>query len=74
MMEYNKAPRPDSFLAEFYQRFWDIIKHDLMNLFNKFHAGSLAIFGLNFRVITLIPKVKRSKLNQAIHTDMPVKC
>lgn len=27
-MEHNKAPRPDGFPAEFYQRFWEVIKKD----------------------------------------------
>jgi hypothetical protein len=32
-LEYNEAPRPDSFPAEFYQVFWLLIKDDLMDLF-----------------------------------------
>ena len=40
-MEHNKAPGPDGFPAEFYQCFWDIIKVDLLELFNAFHAGQL---------------------------------
>jgi hypothetical protein len=31
-----------------------------MNLFNEFHTGSLPIFGLNFGVLTLVPKVKEA--------------
>lgn len=59
-MEHNKAPKPDGFPAEFYQKFSDVIKHDLMNLFNVFHTGSLPIFGLNFGVLTLVPKIKEA--------------
>jgi hypothetical protein len=54
-MEHNKAPGPDGFPAEFYQHFWDIIKPDLMALFNKFHQGTLPLHCLNFGVITLLP-------------------
>ena len=38
-MEGNKAPGPDGFPAEFYQIFWEVIKHDLMALFRCFQRG-----------------------------------
>nr|ABA98398.1 retrotransposon protein, putative, unclassified [Oryza sativa Japonica Group] len=59
-MEHNKAPGLDGFPAEFYQKFWEVIKHDLMNLFHELHTGELPLFSLNFGVITLLPKVKEA--------------
>ena len=32
-MEHNKAPRPYGFLAEFLQKFWEIIKGDIPYMF-----------------------------------------
>jgi len=55
-MEHNKAPGPDGFLAEFYQVFWDLIKLDLMSLFNDFQEGNLPLHSLNFGNIILLPK------------------
>jgi hypothetical protein len=55
-MEHNKAPGPDGFPAEFYQHFWEVIKVDLMSLFECFQRGELPLFKLNFGVITLLPK------------------
>jgi hypothetical protein len=55
-MELNKAPGPDGFPAEFYQTFWEVIKGDLMSMFNQLHSGDLQLFKLNFGVITLLPK------------------
>jgi hypothetical protein len=52
-MKHNKA-----FPAEFYQAFWEIIKHDLMALFKEFHNGTLNLYSLNFGIITLLPKQK----------------
>jgi len=55
-MEHNKAPGPDGFLAEFYQVFCDLIKLDLMSLFNDFQEGNLPLHSLNFGNIILLPK------------------
>ena len=60
-MEHNKAPGPDGFPAKFYQCFWDIIKVDLLELFNAFHAGQLELFKLNFGEIILLPKIKNAE-------------
>jgi hypothetical protein len=55
-MKKNKAPRPDGFPAEFYQSFWDVIKVDLMRLFEAFQLGNLPLFHLNYGTIVLLPK------------------
>ena len=55
-MEHNKALGPNDFPTEFYPKFWDIIKGDLINMFHELHTGDLPLFSLNFGVITLIPK------------------
>ncbi len=58
-MEHNKAPGPDGFLAEFYQVFWNVIKPDLVNLFNDFHGGNLPLYSLNFGTIIFFLSAKR---------------
>ena len=65
-MEHNKAHGPDSFPTEFYQNFWNIIKVDLMELFEVLYNGQLELFKngqfelfkLNFGEIILLPKIK----------------
>jgi hypothetical protein len=59
-MKHNKALAPVGFPVEFYQVFWEIIKGDLMTLFNDFHEGRLPLFSLNFGIITLLPKQKEA--------------
>ena len=59
-MEHNKAPRPDGFLAEFYQAFWGTIEGDLMALFSEFHKEELPLYSLNFGTIILLPKYKEA--------------
>ena len=54
-MEHNKAPGPDGFPPEFYQVFWNVLKDDLMCLFEEFQVGSLNIHILNFGTIILLP-------------------
>ena len=50
------APGPDGFSFLFYQRFWDLIKFDLMALVRDFEKGDLNVSRLNYAIITLIPK------------------
>jgi hypothetical protein len=59
-MKHNKEPNPNGFLAEFYQVFWKIIKHDLMALFKDINNGSLDLNNLNFGIITLLIKQKET--------------
>ena len=50
------APGPDGIPFFFYQKFWNLIKPDLLALFADFHAGKLDIFRLNFAMLSLVPK------------------
>jgi hypothetical protein len=52
------APRPDGLSFMFYQKFWDIIKDDLVALFDDFYKGDLDLCRLNFALVTLIPKIE----------------
>lgn len=54
----NTAPGPGGFGVYFHKNCWDTIKGELMEMINDFCLGNLDINRLNYRVITLIPKVK----------------
>jgi hypothetical protein len=56
-MNPNKSPGPDGFSILFYQKFGDLIKHDIVHLFCEFYNHSLDIVKLNRALIYLIPKV-----------------
>jgi hypothetical protein len=45
-MEHNKAAGPDGFPAEFYQKFWPVIKDDLMVMFVQLKDGYLPLYKL----------------------------
>jgi hypothetical protein len=45
----------------FFQTFWEIIKDDLLELFEDWFNGRLDIYRLNFAMITLIPKEDDAK-------------
>jgi hypothetical protein len=57
-IEHNKTSGPNGFLAEFYQLFWNVMKDDLLSLFDAFNKGELPLFSLNFGTIILLPKCK----------------
>ena len=68
-MEKYKVPGPDKIPIEFYQECWDIIKKDVLDLFDAFHKGELAVCRLNYGVITLLPKVQDAT---RIHQFRPI--
>jgi hypothetical protein len=52
------APGPDDFSFLFYQKFWNMIKGDLMRLIRGFERGEVNVARLNYAIITLLPKEK----------------
>ncbi len=54
----DKAPGPDGVPLFFYQRFWGLLKDDIMELFHKLHCGHLALKELNRGWLCLCPKKK----------------
>ena len=54
-LEHNKSPKPDGFTVEFYQKFWTVIKNNLMQLSAQLQSGDLPLFKLIFGVIALLP-------------------
>jgi hypothetical protein len=52
------TPGPDGLSFLFYQKFWEVVKRDMFNLFKDFHEGRLELFRLNFALVTLVPKVE----------------
>jgi hypothetical protein len=48
------APMGCPFL--FYQHFWDLIKGDLLAMFDAWNNMDLDLYRLNFSLLTLIPK------------------
>ena len=51
------APGPDGLPFLFYQKFWSIVKKDIIAMFDDFYKGELDLYRLNFALVTLIPKV-----------------
>lgn len=50
------APGPNGLPFMFYQKYWEMIKDDLVLMFDAFHQSDLGIHRINFADITLIPK------------------
>lgn len=59
-MKRNKAPGPDKIPIEFYQKCWNIVKNDILQLFDDFHKSKVDISRLNYDTITLLPKIKEA--------------
>jgi hypothetical protein len=50
------TPGLDGVSFNFYQKIWEVVKSDIMELFQDFFEGKLDIYRLNFVVLSLIPK------------------
>jgi hypothetical protein len=55
-IETNKAAGPDKIPIEFYQTCWEVVKHDIIQLFADFHAETVNISRINYGIITFLPK------------------
>ncbi|KAL5668620.1 hypothetical protein ACJX0J_020841, partial [Zea mays] len=73
-MEKNKAVDPDNIPTEFYHICWDIVKEDIVNIFQDFHAGHyLHVSRINYGTITLLPKSKGATKIQEKETGIILK-
>ena len=52
----NRSPGPDGFTNEFYKCFKEVLKEDLMRLFQEFYELGSNFHGINVVNIVLIPK------------------
>jgi hypothetical protein len=60
-MEKNKVVGPDNVPVEFYQTCWEIIKKDIIEMFDDLHQGKLEVNRINDGTITLLAKVPDAK-------------
>ena len=56
-MEKNKAVGPDSMPVEFFQSCWEIVKDDIVQMFDEFYRLELDVSRHNYDIITLLSKV-----------------
>jgi hypothetical protein len=52
----DKALGPDGFTMTFFQKCWDILKHDIMTVFADFHSQGKFEKSFNATFVSLIPK------------------
>jgi len=59
-MERNTAPGPDHIPVEFFQTCWEVIKYDMLLMFEEFDRHNLDMERLNYGIITLLLKTKEA--------------
>jgi hypothetical protein len=59
-MKKGKAPGPDGFPIEFFQEFWEMIKFDLLEVFQESYQNKQMLKSLNATFLALIPKKDRA--------------
>jgi hypothetical protein len=71
-MNPNKASVPYGFSILFYQKFWDLIKHDIIQLFSDFYNHRLDIAKFNRAFIYLIPKLSTTTTTTVVKDFRPI--
>src|SRR4051812_28962562 len=56
-MNPTSAPGPDGPPVKFFQAFWNVIKPEVLAIFEEFYVRSIDLGRLNYGAISLIPKV-----------------
>ncbi|KAM3255799.1 hypothetical protein ACQJBY_048779 [Aegilops geniculata] len=56
-MNPASAPGPDGLPVTFFKTFWQVVKPEVMALFEEFYSGAMDLGRLNYGIISLIPKV-----------------
>ena len=56
----DKAPGPNGFTVALYQECWDVIKEDLMKVFQEFYSSRITNQSTNATFIALVPKKSQS--------------
>jgi len=59
-MERNTAPGPDHIPVEFFQTCREVIKYDMLLMFEEFDRHNLDMERLNYGIITLLLKTKEA--------------
>lgn len=70
-MHPTKAPGTDGFHALFFQKFWDIIRGDVVGLVKKWWRGLIDLKKINKTCISLIPKCNEPK---SLTDFRPISC
>jgi hypothetical protein len=60
-MDRDKAPGPDGFSMAFFQVCWEVVKGDIMAVFEEFHTRGKFVKSINSTFISLIPKIQGAK-------------
>jgi hypothetical protein len=53
----DTAPGPDGLPVIFFKKFWPLLRNEVLVILNGFTLGTVDIARLNFRILSLIPKV-----------------
>lgn len=56
----KKAPGPDGFTLFYFQKFWKLMKGDVVQFMKDFHRNGCLVKGINSSFITLMPKKDNS--------------
>ncbi|RVX21636.1 putative ribonuclease H protein [Vitis vinifera] len=69
--EWGQSPGSDGFTVAFWQKCWEIVKEDVLDMFKEFHEHNSFIKSLNHTFLVLLPK-KGGALKSHRKGDFPL--
>nr|GEX88702.1 RNA-directed DNA polymerase, eukaryota, reverse transcriptase zinc-binding domain protein [Tanacetum cinerariifolium] len=58
----DKSPGPDGFTFDFFRRFWDLVRADVVKAVSHFFISGIFLKGCHASFIALIPKISDAKM------------
>lgn len=73
-MDKERVPSPDGFTLAYHRLCWDLVKENVMRVFNEFYANDILEKIVNLTFFTVVPKDHAIKVKDFRLISLPLLC